>query len=184
MLATAITTLAATYLFASLFALAPRKAGYSHLKHTISEIGEIGAPGQRFVAFGLFLPIGLLLLLVAYLVRPSLPAAAALALCIAIGYIGAAAFPCDPGSPFSGTSRQALHNLFGAAQYIGGGFALMTLAETFGQPFKLAGFVVLGSAIALSVIPSNSVRGIIQRTAEICLFGGLAMAVWRAGAAG
>jgi hypothetical protein len=164
-------------------ALAPRKAGYSHIKHSISEIGEIGAPNQRFVAFGLFLPIGLVLLLVAYLVRPASPAAAALALCIAVGYIGAAAFPCDPGSPLFGTARQVLHNLAGAVEYAGGGFALMKLAESFGQPFKAAGFVVLGATIALSVLPSNSVRGIIQRIAESCLFGGLALAVWRVGAA-
>ncbi len=183
MFATAMTAIAATYLFASLLALAPRKAGYSHVKHTISEIGEDGAPNQRFVAFGLFLPIGLLLLLVAYLVRPSSPAAAVLASCIAVGYLGAAAFPCDPGSPLSGTARQALHNLAGAVEYIGGGFALMTLAETFGQPFKLVGFVVLGTAIALSFIPSNSVRGLIQRIAEACLLGGLALAAWRFGAA-
>lgn len=183
MLATAATAIAATYLFASLIALAPRKAGYSHLKHSISEIGEIGAPDQRLVAFGLFLPIGLVLLLVAYLVRPASPSAAALALCIAIGYIGAAAFPCDPGSPLFGTARQALHNLAGAVEYVGGGFALMTLAERFGQPFELGGFVVLGTAFALSVIPSNSVRGIIQRIAEMCLFGGLALAVWQVGAA-
>jgi len=183
MLAIAVTAITATYLFASLLALAPRKAGYSHVKHSISELGEVGAPDQRFVAFGLFLPIGLALLLVAYLARPASPAAAALALCIAIGYLGAAAFPCDPGSPLSGTTRQFLHNLAGAVEYAGGGFALIALAEHFGQPFKIAGFVVLGSTIALSVISSNSVRGIVQRIAEICLFGGLALAVWQVGAA-
>lgn len=183
MLATAVTAIAAMYLLASLIALAPRKAGYSHIKHSISEIGEIGAPNQRFVAFGLFLPIGLVVLLVAYLVRPASPESAALALCIAIGYIGAAAFPCDPGSPLFGTARQVLHNLAGAVEYVGGGFALMTLGESFGQPFKGAGFVVLGTAVALAVLPSNSVRGLIQRIAETCLFGGLALAVWRVGAA-
>lgn len=179
MLATAITAITAAYLLASLIVLAPRKVGYSHIKHSISEIGEVGAPNQRFVALGLFLPIGLLLLLVAYLVRPASPVAAALALCIAIGYIGAAAFPCDPGSPLLGTARQALHNFAGAVEYAGGGFALMKLAESLGQPFKLAGFIVLGTAIALSVLPSNSIRGIIQRFAEACLFGGLALAAWR-----
>lgn len=183
MLATVVTAIAALYLFASLIALAPRKAGYSHIKHSISEIGEIGAPNQRFVAFGLFLPIGLVLVLVAYLVRPASPAATALALCIAIGYIGAAAFPCDPGSPLLGTRRQVLHNLAGAVEYAGGGFALMNLSQSFGQPFKAAGFVVLGTVLALVVLPSNSVRGIIQRIAETWLFGGLALAAWRVGAA-
>lgn len=184
MLATVVTAITAMYLAASLVALAPRKAGYSHIKHTISELGEIGAPDQRRVAFAVFLPIGLALLLVAYLVRPASPAAGALALCIAIGYLGAAAFPCDPGSPLSGTPRQGLHNLAGAVEYVGGGFALMSLAEGFGHIFKLAGFSVLGAAIALSVLPANTVRGIIQRIGEACLFGGLALAAWRVGPAG
>lgn len=184
MLAIALTVVAATYLFASLVALAPRKAGYSHIKHSISEIGETGAPDQRFVAWGLFLPIGLVVMLVAFLVRPDSPAAAALALCIAVGYLGAAVFPCDPGSPLFGTVRQTLHNVAGAVEYAGGGFALMKLAEGFGQPFKSAGFIVLGTAIALSVLPAESVRGFIQRIAETCLFGGLALAVWRIGASG
>ena len=147
MLGTIFVAIAATYLLASLLALAPRKSGYSHLKHTISEIGESGAPNQRLVAFGVFLPVGLILLLVAYLVRPSstaaaaAAAAAALALSIAIGYLGAAAFPCDQGSPMSGTPRQALHDLAGAAEYFGGGFALMVLAESLDRPFRLAGAV-------------------------------------------
>jgi hypothetical protein len=183
MLATAITAIAAAYLFASLVALAPRKAGYSHLRHTISEIGETGARDQRFVALGLFLPVGLALLLVACLLRPASTPAAALALCIAIGYIGAAAFPCDPGSPLSGTPRQALHNLAGAVEYIGGGFALMTLARDLGQPFKFAGFIVLAAAVGLSVVPAGAGRGILQRVAEPCLFAGLALAAWRLDAA-
>lgn len=181
MLATVATAIATIYLFANLIALAPRKFGYSHIKHTISEIGEIGAPNQHFVAFGLFLPIGLVMLLVAYLVRPASPPAATLALSIAIGYVGAAAFPCDSGAPLFGTARHTLHVLAGAAEYVGGGVALMTLAESFGQPFETAGFIVLGAAIALSF--PHSIRGIIQRVAEACLFGALAFAVWRIGAA-
>lgn len=178
MLATATTAIAALYLFVALIVLAPRKSGYSHIRHSISEIGEAGAPDQRFVAFGLFLPVGLALLLVAWLLRPALPAATALALCIAIGYLGAAAFPCDPGSPLSGTARQALHNLAGGVEYIGGGFAFMAISGTLGQPFKLAGFIVLGAAVAISVVPGH-VRGLVQRIAEVCLFGGLAWAAWR-----
>ena len=177
MLATILTVIAATYLFVGLLVLAPRKAGYRQLTHTISEVGERGAPDQRIVALGLFLPIGLLLLLVAYLVRPVSGASAVLALCIAVGYLGAAAFPCDPGSPASGSASQGLHNLAGAVEYIGGGFALITLAELLGQSFALAGYVVLGAAVALSFIPANMVRGLVQRVAEVCLFGGLALAI-------
>ncbi|GAB3355680.1 DUF998 domain-containing protein [Lysobacter tyrosinilyticus] len=181
MLATAITVIALSYLFVTLFVLAPRKAGYSHVRHTISEIGEAGARHQRFVAFALFLPVGLLLLAVAYLVRQTSPAVATLALCIAVGYIGAALFPCDPGSPLFGSTRQAFHNLAGAVEYAGGGFSLMAIARDFGQPFQLAGFIVLGTAIGLSVLPAGAGRGALQRIAEVCLFGSLALAAWKLG---
>jgi hypothetical membrane protein len=180
MLAISITVIAAAYLFVGLVFLAPRKIGYNHLSHTISELGESGAPDQRLVAFGLFLPIGLALLCVALLVRAGTPATAALALCIAVGYIGAAMFPCDRGSPAVGTFRQGVHNLAGAVEYFGGGLALMVLAEGFGQPFKAAGFGVFAAAIALTVLPSDSFRGAIQRLAEFGLFGGVALGVWRA----
>ncbi|HVT33223.1 MAG TPA: DUF998 domain-containing protein [Rhodanobacteraceae bacterium] len=182
MLATIMTAIAAMYLFTALLVLASRKAGYSHVRHTISEIGESGDRHERFVAFGLFLPIGLLLLVVAYVTRPTSPPVSALALCIAAGYLGAALFPCDPGSPLSGSARQAVHNLAGAVEYIGGGFALMTIARDYGQPFQLAGFVVLGMAILMSVMPSHG-RGILQRVAEICLFGCLGLGTWNAGSA-
>lgn len=40
-----------------------RRPGYSHLRHTISELGETGSPlGKRVSYFG-FVPIGLLLLM-------------------------------------------------------------------------------------------------------------------------
>lgn len=179
MIATALTAFAAAWLAASLLCFARRRLGYSHLRHTISELGETGSRDQRLVALGSFLPIGLVLLVAAGLLRSSSPAASMLALAIAIGYIGAAAFPCDPGSPLSGTWRQSLHNLAGGVEYIGGGFALMTLARDLGAPFRIAGFVVLGAAIALSVLPPSGARGAIQRVAELCLFGGLACAAWR-----
>jgi hypothetical protein len=180
-LATVVTAIATIYLFASLVVLAPKKAGYSHIKHTISEIGEIGAHNQRFVAFGLFLPIGISLLIVAYLVNTAAPAAATLAICIAIGYLGSAVFPCDAGAPLYGTVSHTLHFFAGAVEYIGGGIALMTLAESLGEPFETAGYIVIGVAIALSF--PHPVRGLIQRIAEICLFGCLALAAWQVGGA-
>lgn len=176
MMPTLVTVIAAIYLFVSLIVLAPKKLGYSHIKHTISEIGEIGAHNQRFVAFGLFLPIGISLLIVAYLINTASPPAARLALCVAIGYIGAAVFPCDAGAPLYGSVSHTLHFFAGAVEYIGGAFALMTLAESLGEPFETAGYIVIGVAIALSF--PHPIRGLIQRIAEICLFGGLALAAW------
>jgi len=184
MLAFLIVVSTVVYLSASLFFLGRKKSGYGQVRHTISELGEVGAPHQRFVAVGVFLPVGLALLLVAYWVLPLGIGIARLALCISVGYLVAAAFPCDVGSPLSGTTRQTIHNLGGAVEYIGGGLALHRIAEDFGQPHQVAGFIVLGVAFGISLQPLAAVRGLVQRIAELCLFGGLAGAIWLAVAAG
>ena len=172
--------LACVYLFASLFVLATRKPGYSHLLHTISEIGEVGAPDQRFVGWGLFLPLGLAFLPGAILLQNAAPAVAALCLCIAVGYLAAAVFPCDAGSPVSGSARQGMHNLGGAIEYIGGGLALLAAAKTFDVPGRIAAYVVLAVAVALTVLPAGTPRGLLQRVGEIVLFSSAAWLVWLA----
>lgn len=174
----ALTALIAAWLFTWVILLATGKPGYSHLRHTISELGETGAPQLRFVAYGLFLPVGLGMLLVAWLVRTTSSPCAVLALSIGIGYFVAALFPCDPGSPPKGTPRQDLHNLGGAAEYIGGGVSLWNLGDQMGPGFHVAGGIVLVSAIALAVFSPQTFRGLIQRVAEVCLFGGLLVALW------
>jgi hypothetical protein len=149
-----------------------RKPGYRHLQHTLSELGETGAPDQGPVAWGCFLPVGLLLL-AAGLRAPG--PAAPLAFCLATGYLGAAAFPCDPGSPASGTWRQGLHNLAGAVEYVGGGVVLLRLGQG-GWPWGTwAGGAVLGAAAALTLLLPTGGRGLIQRGAELLLFGTLAL---------
>jgi len=178
-LLTALPLLALGYLFASLLRLAPRKPGYSHWRHTISELGEIGAVDQQRVAWGLFMPIGVAFLLEAWLLRSTAPAGSAVCLCIAVGYLIATAFPCDPGSPISGSARQAVHNLGGAVEYIGGGFALLASAETFGLQARIAGFLVLAVAVALTILPQHAPRGLVQRLGEIVLFGSVAWMIQR-----
>lgn len=177
-LAQAMSLAAAAYLIAACTVLAGRKAGYSHRVHTISELGESGARDQRFVAFGLFLPVGLLLLAVAALVWRGEPRSGALALCIGIGYAGAAFFPCDPGSPRTGSWRQAMHNLAGGVEYVGGALALLSLAPRHGMLFQAAGVVVLGCGIMTGQLPSSTWRGALQRVAECCLFAGLVYSLW------
>jgi len=168
------------YLFVGLFVLAARKPGYSHVLHTISEIGEVGAPDQRLVAWGLFLPVGLAFLPGAILLQNAVPAVAALCLCIAVGYLVAAVFPCDPGSPVSGSARQGMHNLGGAVEYIGGGLALLAAAKAFDVPGRIAGYVVLAVAIGLTILPAGAPRGLLQRIGELVLFGSSAWLVWLA----
>lgn len=179
MLATIVTVVAGVYLAACVVVLERRTAGYRPARNTISELGEIGAPYHRVVAFGVFLPVGMLLLLAAILLYPSSRAAAALAGCIATGYIVAAFFPCDPGSPISGSARQGMHNLGGAIEYLGGGAALFSIARTQGDLFRMPGFLAFAAALLLTVLPGTSVRGLVQRVAEAGLFSALAVVAAR-----
>jgi hypothetical membrane protein len=182
LIALAATIAATVWLVVAMWLLARRKPGYRHLEHTISELGEVGSPDQRLVALGVFLPVGVLLLVAAAAMISTVPAAAALAAAIAAGYLGAAVLPCDAGAPAAGTIRNMGHMLFGAVEYIGGGFALMVLSESLGQPFKAAGFVVLASALLIGYLPSSLLRGGIQRVSEAVLFGSLILAIVRGAA--
>lgn len=180
MVAMAMTALGALYLAGSVSVLGRRTKGYNQVRDTISELGEVGAPHQRAVAIGVFLPMGLTLLGVAGLLHGTSNPAAVLAACLSFGYLVAAVFPCDPGSPISGTPRQAVHNLGGAVQYIGGGAALWALASTGGVLFRPLGLVVFAAAALLTALPAWRFRGLVQRIAEAALFFGLLVAAGKA----
>lgn len=177
----ALSIVASVHLLFCLWIFGRKKPNYHHLRHTISELVEIGAPQQRQVSWLVFLPVGLLMLVVAYLVQALATPLAALALCISIGYVVAAFFPCDVGSPLTGSNRQSMHNLGGTVEYIGGALVLLELAERLGPLFRIAGYFVLAAGLAISVPQLAAVRGFIQRIAECCLFGGLVLAIWRLG---
>ena len=177
MLSLILTLFASVYLFISLVFLATNKNGYNHMKHTISELGEVGSPQQKLVSYAVFFVLGSTLLLVAYLVQSYSKPVALLALSIASGYLVAAFFPCDVGSPITGSLRQTIHNLGGGVEYIGGAMAFFLMAETFGQPFQILGLAVAGLAIALSIQAFFTFRGLVQRVAELALFGGLIVSV-------
>lgn len=171
-----------SYLLIAILVFAARRPGYSHLRDTISELGEVGAAEGRRVSFGVFLPVGLGLAAYGFLVRQSTLAAAnelaMLAFCVAAGYVVAAFFPCDPGSPLSGSFRQGIHNLGGAVEYIGGALALFRLAEVQGEPFQLLGAIVFPAGLLLSLPQLAKVRGLIQRVAETALCLGLFLPLW------
>ncbi|MBI1299407.1 DUF998 domain-containing protein [bacterium] len=165
-----------------------RADGYSHIRHTISELGEWGSPQSRLVSWGLFAPVGIGLLVLAGLVRSqggAHPLAETLTLLIAavgIGYLGAAIFPCDPGSPMGGSWRQQLHNLAGGVQYVGGAGALFVASQsltanesTLVDWLLVSGVVVGVVAVLLSIQQVFPVRGVVQRVGEIVLFGNI---VW------
>ncbi len=175
----ALSLAAVLVLLAGLAIAGQVKPGYRHAVHTISELGERGARHEKAVALGIFAPVGALCLAAAGLLLSADRAMAALAGCLAAGYLVAAAFPCDPGSPLSGSARQAVHNLGGGIEYVGGGFALFAMAHAEGPAFRWAGIAVLVAAGAISFMPPGSLRGLVQRVAEALLFGALLLATAR-----
>ncbi|MEM1436230.1 MAG: DUF998 domain-containing protein [Pseudomonadota bacterium] len=177
MVAALLVLIAGVYLLAAVLAVAAlRGAAYSHARHTISELAEAGSEYSGKVSYGVFLPVACALAVAALLAAPFSSPVAALALSLALGYGSAALFPCDPGSPAIGSFRQGVHNLGGAAQYLGGALSLLLIAEALGWVFRAAGLLVAGAALLLSF--EGPVRGLIQRVAELCLFLGLLTAVW------
>ncbi len=176
---------AAGYLTLAIVVFALRRPEYSHLRSTISELGEFGAPDSHLVSLGVFFPVGLAMATFSIFIwkapreKPGGRSAAALAMCVAVGYLVAAFFPCDPGSPLSGTARQAIHNWGGAIEYFGGAIALFSLARAqkqFRWVFAAAGLITLTVAFVISAPDLAEVRGLLQRIAEASLFGSVFLA--------
>lgn len=160
------------------------------MRHTISELGEQGAPDARRVAWLLFAPVGLVLLAVGALAlrdeaaQPLRETFGLLALAVGVGYLGAALFPCDPGSPLAGSPRQQLHNLFGGVEYLGGAAALFVGAQRLADGAPLASWLqasaasITAVAVALSLQAVFPVRGLVQRVGEAALFANLVLLAW------
>ena len=128
----ALALAASAYLAVAIYVFGSRKPEYDHIEHTISELGENKSIYCHVVSFGVFLPVGVLLLGVAGLTVSTDPSHAMLALSISVGYMVAAVFPCDPGSPVVGSQRQAVHTLGGAVEYLGGAISLMWISKSSG----------------------------------------------------
>jgi hypothetical membrane protein len=176
-LVAALMALLDTFCFASL------RPGYSHISNTISELGESGA---RLVAFGFFLPVGLLVWLALWLVHREAPDREASFILFALSWLGtgyamSAIFPCDSGAPFFGSWRTQIHNVLGFIDYEGTGIGFLLAARycsrrNAGFPavaFLIAGSLVLLCLALLSVEATFRVRGAIQRIAEVIQFTGV-----------
>lgn len=161
-----------------------RKPGYSHVYHTISEIGEAGAPDQAKVAYLGFLPIGvaswLFLVASSFCFPPDQQSTCGTFLLgfVGLGYVASAVFPCDRGAPLSGSWKNNLHVLFGGLGYVGAGVGFILLAESFNavaswgrlaEYTKWSGYIVLLATLGVS-IPGLPVRGLVQRIAESVIF--------------
>lgn len=157
------------YLVAGLAVLARRRPEYSHIRHTISELGEHGSPVEKQVAFGLFLPVGLAMACVAFAVRANEPAAL-LAAALAFGYAGGALFPIDAGAPISGSWRNGAHNLAAGFSYVGAIAALELVARDRGSPFDAAKYMIVAFLVSAYVPGFRELRGLFQRIVEIALY--------------
>jgi hypothetical membrane protein len=178
--AAALIVLLDTLYFASL------RPGYSHISNTISELGETGASHARLVAFGFFLPVGLLVWLALWLVHREAPDRHASFMLVAMSWLGtgyamSAFFPCDSGAPFFGSWRTQVHNVLGFIDYEGTGIGFLLVSRHFARwnatiqavAFLVAGALVLLCLALLSVEATYHVRGAIQRVAEVTEFTGV-----------
>lgn len=170
------------------FALA--RPEYSHIRHTISELGESGSPLSSLVSFGLFLPTGVLEWVAIVLAYPiyARDRVTFFGICafasLGLGYVMAAFFPCDPGSPLMGSWQQQVHNVFGLVEYLGTGAGLMALgwshtkgkSSLTGVALIFSGVAVLIGLVLLSAPSWSSVRGLVQRVTEMIMFGWLTFA--------
>ena len=161
------------YLITGIFYFGFKKSSYSHIKDTISELGEYGSKHANLVNYGLFMPVGVLLFIIAIL-NTSNNLVMGLSISLGTGYVLAAFFPCDPGSPYTGSGRQHIHNLGGFIEYAGGLIFLMRAGEAdinfFSIDYKILGGLVI-VCIIITSIPKNPIRGLTQRIAELILFG-------------
>jgi hypothetical protein len=180
MLTSGLIVLLGTIGFASL------RPEYTHFRNTISELGETGAALSLQVSYGMFLPAGILVWIAMYLAASSaetfeLKVVLALLSSLGTGYVMAAFFPCDPGSPLMGSWRQQVHNIFGFIEYAGtagglllaGNFLLKKGLTTAAVLFGLGGLVVLLCLTGLSIASAFQYRGAIQRVAEAIMFFGV-----------
>lgn len=163
----------AVYLGTGILYFASKRSDYSHIRQTISELGEDGAVNATKVNLGLFLPVSLLLIVTA-LISDGIGYSRPLSLCIGVGYLLSALFPCDPGSPLWGSRRQSVHNLAGVIEY-GGGIYVLYQGKAFlpggGQILTTLFLLLLISLMLLASPPGFKWRGLFQRIVEVVLYG-------------
>ena len=185
-LSSALIVVAALMVLFGTLHFASQRPGYSHITHTISELGETGTSHARQVAFGFFLPVGFLVWLSLWLVHRKSPdkqtSLMLLAMsCLGTGYVISAFFPCDIGAPLFGSWQTQVHNVFGFIDYVGTGIGFLLVSRHLARrnaiiqavAFLVAGALVLICLALLSLENAHYIRGAIQRVAEVIEFVGV-----------
>jgi hypothetical membrane protein len=185
-LSSALVAVAAAVVLLGTLYFASLRPGYSHVSNTISELGETGAPQEHLVAFGFFLPVGLIVSWALWLVHRHRPGEDTSLVLLALsglgtGYVLAAFFPCDPGGPLFGSWRTLVHNAAGLIDYGGTAFGFLlfcrycarhkmkSLAVAFGMAAALGLFAV----VLLGLPQAFPLRGAVQRANELIQFTGV-----------
>ncbi len=147
------------------------RPSYSHLTDTISELGEAGSSHAIQVGYGLFLPIGIVLFIIALVLNDKNEAAALLSTFLACGYFFSAFFPCDPGTPLLGSWKNSLHNIVGAVCYVGCAYALNEMtSDDFKGIFNHAVLMLLMVFLLVFMIGWPKIVGLLQKITELGLF--------------
>jgi len=174
LLPVAITLMVALYLSVGLFLLGRKKPGYSHVRCTISELGESGSVTMSRVAWALFLPVGLAMAGLAWMVQDQ-QATLLLAGSLAVGYTLAALFPVDPDVPFPGSWRNVMHTLAAIISYVMAIEAFELLGEQHGMPWSAGRGLIAVFLISIFIPGIRECRGLLQRIVEVAIFAGLFM---------
>jgi hypothetical protein len=162
-----------------------RKPGYSHVRDTISELGEIGSPVGARVSYVGFLATGILVWVFSFVAARAFPDESTetfyLLSLVGAGYVGGGIFRCDRGAPFIGSWRNTLHNIFGCFEYVGaaGAFTTLKRSELWSPLSELMGYaggLVLVCLWGISF--PHPFRGLVQRVAETTIFAGVVLMGW------
>lgn len=191
--AAVLATITALHLSISVIWFARQRGDYSHRRHTISELGEVGAPHARAVAWGSFAPTGLFFCASLLALRACLPRGGDISQgvlffgLVGVGYLLSAVFPCDAGAPPFGSVRNQVHNFIGGIDYLGalGGLDVLrrSLEDVAGWTHLAAASRIAFVAVLVGFIGTvypNPVRGLMQRVGEVAIFGWLVLAGWTA----
>jgi hypothetical membrane protein len=144
--------IAAVLLFAGMVAIGLMLPGYSQVRQTVSELGEVGSPGR--VAFSVLRSVvaACLLVFAGAVVRtlrearqPTLPAYFVAAMAVSAAGVGIFAFP------------HPLHNIFGMSELVGyqAPLAAALVRRTDQNARRLAAFSIVMYVVVLLAIAAN-----------------------------
>jgi hypothetical protein len=151
------------------------------VRHTISELGEVGSPVAVDAAVGFVAIGGLVWLFLASVASTSSlvpPDALWLLSLVGVGYVGGGVFACDRGAPALGTTGNTVHVVCGVLEYVGAAAAFAVLSReaawaSITPVLSYATPVVLVCLWGISI--PHPLRGLVQRVAEVLIFAGLAL---------